>query len=74
MGSISPIKAKPASTLRIVIGNEGRDVTSLEEARGFLHERNADALAELLLSDMDAKAPGALKAFGNRLEMVRAAL
>ncbi|MFG1398260.1 hypothetical protein [Roseixanthobacter pseudopolyaromaticivorans] len=73
MGSFSRITAAPSS-LRLVIGTEDREVASLDEAMGFLHEKDADALGEFLLAGLDADAPESLIAFRNRLEMMRAAL
>ncbi|MFG1425248.1 hypothetical protein [Roseixanthobacter glucoisosaccharinicivorans] len=73
MGSFSRISPAPSS-LRLVIGTKDREVASLDEAMGFLHEQDADALGEFLLSGLDADAPEALVAFRNRLEMMRAAL
>lgn len=72
MGSISRNVA--ASSVRMVIGTAEREVRSIREARGFLREHKAGALADFILSDMDAKAPNALVAFRNKLEMMRSAL
>ncbi len=72
MGSISRIPT--ASPLRIVIGNDEREVRSLREAKLFLREHKAGALADFILAEVDPKAPGALVAFRDRLEMVRACL
>lgn len=73
MGSFSRTTTAPSS-LRLVIGTEDREVASLDEAMGFLHEQDADALGEFLLSGLDVDAPEALVAFRSRLEMMRAAL
>ena len=72
MGSIS--KTFPASSVRMVIGNSEREVRSLREAKGFLKEHRAGALADFILADIDPAAPEALVAFRNKLEMMRAAL
>ncbi|OYW51208.1 MAG: hypothetical protein B7X99_07785 [Rhizobiales bacterium 17-65-6] len=72
MGSIS--KNVAAASVRIVIGNDEREVKSLREARGFLREHRAGALADFIMSDLDPASPVALVAFRNKLEMVRAAL
>lgn len=72
MGSIS--REVAAASVRMVIGTTEREVRSLKEAKGFLKEHRAGALAEFILSDIDPKAPGALVAFGRKLEMMRAAL
>lgn len=74
MGSISPAKATASRPLRIVIGGDSREVRSLAEARSFLRENKAGAVAEFLLKDLDPKAPGALVAFRDRLNMMRQAL
>ncbi|MFG1465305.1 hypothetical protein V5F77_20695 [Xanthobacter sp. DSM 24535] len=73
MGSFSLTTAAPSS-LRLVIGTEDREVASIDEAMGFLHEKNADALGEFVLNGLDAEAPGALVAFRDRLELMRAVL
>ena len=73
----SPAKASPASpsSIRIVIAGADREVSSLDEARGFLAEHDADVLADLLLADVtDDQAPEALIAFRARLERMCAAL
>ncbi|TCT06837.1 hypothetical protein [Aquabacter spiritensis] len=72
MGSISRTQAE--RSIRMVIGNDEREISSLKEAKSFLKQHKAGALADFILSDMDAAAPGALVAFRNRLEMMRAAL
>lgn len=72
MGSISRNVA--AASVRMVIGTEEREIRSIKEAKGFLRQHRAGALADLILADMDVRAPGALVAFRNKLEMVRAAL
>lgn len=72
MGSIS--KNVAAASVRIVIGTDEREVKSLREAKGFLREHRAGALAEFIAADLDPAEPGALVAFRNKLEMMRAAL
>jgi len=71
MGSLS----QASSSIRIVIAGADCEVTSLDQARGFLAEHDADVLADFLLSDVhDVKAPEALVAFRARLERMCAAL
>lgn len=72
MGSIS--KDVAAASVRIVIGTDEREVKSLREAKGFLREHRAGALADFIMVDLDPAAPGSLVAFRNKLEMMRAAL
>lgn len=72
MGSIS--REVAAASVRMVIGSTEREVRSLKEAKGFLREHRAGALADFILADLDPKSPGALVAFRNKLEMMRAAL
>lgn len=72
MGSIS--RKVAAAPVRMVIGSTEREVRSLKEAKGFLREHRAGALADFILADLDPKSPTALVAFRNKLEMMRAAL
>lgn len=65
----------PRPTVRMIIGDEDREITSLDEARSFLEECDAGGLADLLLADLDEmRAPQALVAFRHRLERMRLAL
>ncbi|WP_127089972.1 hypothetical protein [Aquabacter cavernae] len=72
MGSIS--REVAAASVRMVIGSTEREVRSLKEAKGFLREHKAGAVADFILADIDPKSPGALVAFRSKLEMMRAAL
>lgn len=69
MGSIS--REVAAASVRMVIGSTEREVRSLKEAKGFLREHRAGALADFILADIDPKSPGALVAFRSKLEMMR---
>ncbi|MGU3492898.1 hypothetical protein ACLBXM_02545 [Xanthobacteraceae bacterium A53D] len=72
MGSFTDLRPS-----RILIGNQSRDVASLEEALGFIRECDGDGLAELLAEQAEAAGMDgdkAILALKGRLEAFRSVL